>query len=515
MSDDSDRDSGICPQSERHRASLRVLSEIQRSLSGSRDSAALSSALLLLMRQAGGALDTSFLAPALVRVLVRGDGAARALSLSALSLIAQPGTALLSDCAPLLSAALSDAALLRHALRCLSGVIAQRRLFAALRADLRRIAECGGPCERRLCLHIGFAAFARDARAADFALSLATQCLSDCPLSAAAVALEVSERAPERVLPLSGLLIALLPRCDAYAHFKVCATLRNLLRCDRALSAPLRAALADPALYDRRRIHATALLAAEIDGGAEVVAAAGQRLEAAVRFAKAPEECYMHTAAFAALRGRYAPRADTLRRLAGCGDPMVAAMAHEQLQPPPDVRRQIVGELVSDSCAASAPFVVERALALAPKFGSWFVTLLFNLHDLNVVSAYGAIRRVLTELSDAPTKQLIAGEVRLFWRELPDDDFGIALADLLTETSEDMQDVYYLVPLNLAQRSVKFQDAMLDAVAEFIVRLGCPVEAGIVNRFESMCSSGSREVRQRACELVYLINTIAKDESPK
>ena len=513
MSDDSDKDNSSCPQSDRLTASIKVLSEIQNSLSISKDPSTVMNSLILLIRQSNGPLDTSFLGPCLVRVLLNFDIYTKLRALSALSIIVQPSSPILIDFVPLLINILDDKRLMQHAFKCFSIIIINKNLFGIFKNKLLQISEECGPYEKKLCLHLGYAAYVNDEREVGMVMKMVKSCLLDFKLSSTSIALEISKKFPELIIPICGILMGMMKNCEGYIYFKICSIFFNLLSYDKSFNEPLKSILSDPKLYDKAHIHSSVMLISKLENANDLVNSAGKMLEAIIKFTKTPEDCYILTYSFSLLKGKYSPKPDLFRRLANSNDPMIRAMVHEQLPQAPDHNRQIVGELISDKLVANSPFIVEKALSIAPKFGSWFVTLLFNLHDLKLTSTFTTIRNILTNLKDIPTKKLIISEVKLFWQELPDDDFGIALADLLIDISDDICDIYYLIPLNLTQRSTKFQDAMLDAVSEFIIHFNYVVEPGIINRFESLCSSHIREVRQRACELVYLINAISKNES--
>ncbi|KAH0788658.1 hypothetical protein GPJ56_007340 [Histomonas meleagridis] len=514
MSDDSsDKENDALPQSNRVKAAIKTLSDIQTALITKES---IINNIMLLMRQVHGTFDTSFLSTHLINPILSSNQATRFKAISALSILVQPSSPILIDFAPLLLLTLDSPNLLPHTLKCFSSVINNRKLFCFFKDKIIELCETSTIYIRKLCIHLLFSAYLNDDSLLLPLFRLTTQSLCDFPLTSLSILLEISNLHPElvsRVFPL--LLTFMNSECDSDHYYKLCLIFKNLILYDVSYSKPLIEIISTNSTFSESQYFlSTIQLISTFPNSDTLVQQFGQKLEFFAKFTQNQNQAYTIISTYNTIQDKYTPTPNFFKRLSLSTDPTIRAISYKHLSESPDLIRQIVGELISRESISSSPYLVELSLDIAPKIGSWFVTLLFNVHDLKMQSIYPLLRKVINHIEDKQTKLLFISEAKYYLPELPDDDFGIALAELIAEESSDLKDTYSLISLNLNLKSVKFQVAMLDSVFNMVLKLSKNKnETLLLNRFESLCSSSYREVRQRAAEMVYLMNEMENMEN--
>ncbi|KAH0791777.1 hypothetical protein GPJ56_004271 [Histomonas meleagridis] len=338
---------------------------------------------------------------------------------------------------------------------------------------------------------------------------IAKASILDFPLSSLSVILEITKTHPNLVHQIQGLLLSLMKCCDSLCYYKLCQIFINTLELDATIVDKLRTILSDPLFQDSDHLIPSILLLSKLPDSQALINVYGKTLENSINSSQNPNEYYSIITAFSALKGKYTPSdPDCLKLLTSSSDNFIRVLALEQLDLPLSTLRTTVGSLISDKTVITSPILLEQVLNIAPQVGSWYITLLFNIHDMKIPGTNSILRSTLKTVTDRLTKELFISEVRIYLQELPDDDFGIGLAEMIAEDSDQFKDIYSLVPLNIASRSIEFQVAALDLTFEFVIRMQNQIKNGIVNRLENLCFSHSRKVRQRASELIFIINEL-------
>lgn len=458
-------------------------------------------------------------------ILSSNDDATVRIGLQAVSVLFKTTPSLLIHLAPVLQRLVARDRMIVHVLRMLSNVITKEVYDLVITDAL--VNHFDGHI-RKLCLHVTFALYMRDPSVELDLFGMAKQALFDAPLNGLSVLVEIAFNNPQLVLEVYELLLGLFPYANFVCFSKICRIMAILL--DHGASIAESLVIELNSLLQRKRLppefyiciaDVARKIRKDLPGADDLLKTVGRNLEDVLLTRKihngngrilSPNSDTSHwrltNTQFVALEAllqiedRYSVSSRTLFGL-NLSDPMARALVCQRVTPDVKSLEMMASELVTPSNLGSYPYFVKMALEIAPRAGAWFVHFIWEFHRINGVDLK-LIRRALTTLTDKTLELAFMREVRYQELELPDNDFGIGLAEILAKVSENAEDMETLIPITIAQKSPEFQSAILDNAMQFLMRLGTGLNGGMRHRVQILCFSKHREVRVRAAELLSL-----------
>ena len=458
-------------------------------------------------------------------VIASSDEATIKIGLQTASVLFKTTPSMLIHMVPIVKRLMARERMVPHVMRMLSSVITKDVYDLVVTDELVNHPNVN---VRKLCLHVTFALYTRDRSVEMGLFSMAKHLLFDAPVNGLSVLLEIAWTRPELVESLYELLLAMLPGANFVCFSKICKIMELLIAHDPALIPGLLAEL--NSLVRRKKptpecyVSITGLvrkIPKQHAGSDDLVKVVGRGLEELLTTwrihnqntrvldlgvdrsnGKLANTQFVALEALLQIEDRYSIAPRTLWGFSS-SDPMVRALICQRVTPDVKSLEMMATELVTPNNLSSYPYYVKMALEIAPRAGAWFVHFIWEFHRINGIDLK-LVRHVLTTLSDKGLEAAFLREVGYQELELPDNDFGIGLAEILTKTSETISDMEILIPITISQKSPRFQSAVLDNAMLFMLRLNQKLSVGMAHRVQSLCFSRYREVRMRAAELLSL-----------
>ena len=399
--------------------------------------------------------------------------------------------------------------LIPHVLRCLS-VILTTEIFDFLEDSLETLAIEGTDIARRYCLYIFFKAYTLDQHYSNILMRHLNRALFDPTMRKNAFIIlgEVVLRDHHLVEPLLPFLLPELQDAD-FISFAKLLQIFSFFTEDESFAPQLEGELLHFLQKNKQLIFLIeiARLLIKLKKSDSLLQEVQQRLERAIQLNRNQN----YTLEIVNILTEIGPRLTLSRQALGSlltsQDYNIVSSALK-LEGKPSVSEEIV-KVVNDIVVAMSkmpsPHLAAVAMQLVPHHGEWFVTIIFEIYNMHVTSAFDVLADAIIDVTDITTQKFIIAEARKQMNELPDDRFGIAIAEIIAKVSDDTEDFFVLLPSNVAYKSPEFQAAMIGCVYEFWQRLKFEIETSMMNRLMLMSFSNHREVRQRALELISLI----------
>lgn len=473
--------------------------------------------ITLLLRQTNSSIDSSFLSRMLSVPIFSQNLEIQIRALSALSLLLRPIPENIKLFTPFFQKAMSFPKLLPYVLQCLT-YLPSYQLMKQLRSSINNAANSSDPFICKLTLHYLFSVYKfskvdTNCELSYYIISLARRFLFQYQIltSALSVLSEIAFDEPKSLISLAPLLILVFPstiKCiqsfsDLCKIFYFLAPVldetNSSITSQEIISSLLSALDTEPPFPF---IPPIARLCTHLKNPEHLANITGQWLEQCCLYTSNSSYFYTILLGLHQLLPWHKPNVRIILRLEMSYDPMVRAMAYKMFLPPPEKLKKAVADLLTVNGIINQPFLISMALELAPKKGAWFVSLLFSIHDMKAKLGPSLLADTIRNLDDIQTISLLVSESKEYLIELPDDDFGIALAELISEQSNNPQDVFFLLPFDISAKSKKFQSAALDAAIDFYRREKFDIDLNLMNRIKLLCFSTNRGIRQRAAQLL-------------
>lgn len=166
--------------------------------------------------------------------------------------------------------------------------------------------------------------------------------------------------------------------------------------------------------------------------------------------------------------------------------------------------RETISNLCTFAKANKDTFTILEFLKMVNVKGSGAVKTLFELYRLEIPGTITTIANSLKQANDEETQQCILKKARKLF-EPPDDEFGIALGDVITSWSMEPEDIGFILPATLSQKSIRLQAALINDAILLWIRLGFKVQKGYIHRLQLLAQSPHHEVGQPAAMFLQLI----------
>ena len=495
------------PSDERLNASFQTLSEIKQAFLTA-DPSTIADKLLVLMRQANSSTNTTLLDLSLMQALAIPDISVQMRVLSAVSLLIPSDSISLPFLPGFLKALLGVQELVPYVLRCIISILTPK-VFENLKEALEKIAVEGSAISRRLCLIAFCKAYKMDHNNSKLLVEHINRALFDPEMreNAYTVISEVVESNPKIVEPL---LTFLLPDLQDAKFISFTKLLRifSFFTKDEAFASQLEGELMHLLEKNKQLIYLIEVARLLTKMESRVLLQEVQtRLDRAIPLNKNPNYALMLAEILVEFGPKITIGRAALHSLLTCQDYNVVSTALK-LQGHPSVSEdivKIVNDIVVEMTKTPSPHLAATAMQLVPHHGEWFVTIIFEIYNMHFEAAFDVLADAIVDVTDTTTQRFIIAEARKQMNELPDDRFGIAIAEMIARVSDDTEDFFVLLPSNIPYKSPEFQAAMIGCVFEFWKRLSFEVETSMMNRLMLMSFSNHREVRQRALELISMI----------
>lgn len=490
-------------------ASYETLSKILQTFISS-DSNLIAEKILTLMEQTSTPVNTTLLDMYLVSILSIQDISIQIRTLTAISLINPSTTNSLPFLPGYLKVCFKADELISPALRCVLNVMTEQ-LFLRLKSDLERIALTGSDTARKLCLHIFYRLYQEDSSYISYLLVYIKRALFDLPCkpNAFTIISEVVDQNRSYIRPLVPFLINEVKYCG-YVHFTKLTRVFVAFAQDSEYKSKLETALLD-LLESTRQINYVieiSKIAAAMESD-QLIQILVSRIDRAIQINKNPNLSLEMAKTLHLFGDKYHISRTSLLVLLQSPDYNIISQAMPLQTSNSDTNDsiKIVNDMIVEIAKTGSPHLAEVALQLVPHHGDWFVTILFELYNMKLKTLSDVICKAVLGIKDPKTQSEVISEARKQFEVIPDDQFGIAIAELISRTSSNPEDFFILLPSNINYKSPEFQASMVSFVFEFWQRAGFEIDTSMMNRLMLLSFSSEREVRQRALELITMIKS--------
>lgn len=488
----------------------QTLSKILQTFLSS-DTNAIPEKILTFMEQTNTPVNATLLDTHLVSILSIQDISIQIRALSAISLI-NPNV---SNSLPFLPGyfqlCFKQNELVIPALKCLLNVLTIN-IYKKVSTQVEMIAIKGTDVARKLCLHIFHRLYLLDSIYIYDLIKYIKRALFDtaCKSNAITILSEIIDSYPELINPFVGFLINELKYCDYVIFTKLTKILVKFASKDEYKPQIEKSCI--EILEENRKIH----FAIEISkiavamSNVNLIRIVASKIDLAIQITKNPDLALEMAKTFHLFNDVYTISKSSLLLLLQSQDYNIISQAmpmQSQLSVSNDNNIKIVNDMIIEISETASPHLAEVALQLVPHHGNWFVTILFELYNMKRKTLYKVISKTILDITDVKTQKDIIAEARKQLDTIPDDPFGIALAELISRTSEDPEDFFVLLPSNINYKTPEFQASMVTFVFEFWNRLNFEVDTSMMNRLLLISFSSDREVRQRALELITIMKS--------
>ena len=493
---------------ERLKASFQMLSEIKQTLLGT-DVNSIADNLLLLIRQANSSINASLLDMQLLQILMVPDISVQMRVLSAISILLPSDSISIPFLPGYFKLLLTIPELVPHVLRCINAVL-NIEIFENLQETLDELAIIGPEIARRNCLFIFYKAYTLEPNNSEFLMKHIRRALFDPVLRnhAFTILAEVVLVEPFLVEPLLPFLLPEIQDADYFSFAKL-LQIFSFFTDDEIFAPQLEGELLQVLQKNKqlRYLIEVSRLLIKMTKSQALLQEVQQRLERAILINRNQNYTLEIVNILSKLGSRISLSREVYGFLLSSQDYNIVSTALK-LEGKPSVSEEIikvVNDIVVAMSSTPSPHLAAAAMQLVPHHGEWFITIIFEIYNMHVTSAFDVLADAILDVSDATTQKYIIAEAKKQMNELPDDRFGIAIAETIAKVSDDTEDFFVLLPSNVAYKSPEFQAAMIGCIFEFWSRLNFEIDTSMINRLMLMSFSNHREVRQRALELISLI----------
>jgi len=407
---------------------------------------------------------------------------------------------------------LKQQAIIPSVLKCLISVYFNVD-FHNIFSDLFDLAIQGTNIVRKLCLHLFYCIYRKDEYFFKELHVLLKRGLFDNELKLSAISIisEICPKHKNEVYPMLPLLLGEFDECDTIMFSKLCRIFMVFSDKKNEITTSL-VDIMTKFLKNHKQISYyidSALLFSRFPWVPSILEEIGKYLDRSLTLIKKVDTVYLIAKTYVQLCGKYTPSQSSLQILLTFPDFLVVSEAlkirNNDAQSTEDVYK-IVNDLVVEMAIRPSPHLSVTAMNLVPHQGEWFVTMIFEIYNLHQKSSIDALAQSIRGVVDTETQRYILTESRKQMPELPCDEFGISIAELVSKVSEDPDDFFFLLPSNITYKSEAYQLSMISCVIDFWLRLRFEVSTSMMNRLMLLSFSVHREIRYRTLELISIFN---------
>ena len=156
--------------------------------------------------------------------------------------------------------------------------------------------------------------------------------------------------------------------------------------------------------------------------------------------------------------------------------------------------------------------IIEKIINLIIPKGKSFIKILFIIYNFQILKINILLSNLILKINDNNTRNLLIYYIENNFFELPDNEFGISLANFISEWSINKSNITFLIPSNFSQKSENFQIFLLNCSISFWFRLKFKFPEGLKNRIKLLTNSNFLQVRQISNEFLILLENLINND---
>jgi len=461
-----------------------------------------------LLDSSYGGGDITFIGFYITPMLASQDMMCRKIGFRAVSLLLGPSSPAVSMLPSVLRRSFQFPELVSSSLQALTYVM-NKFVFQALKKDIVEIATNSNDLPRILALHCVYLAFKCDPSNLKHLIPLLKRAIVHPALrvTASSIIRELCEESPDIIGQFRNILLSELPLSSRHMYIKILGIFLKVLPHDESVVDTLEKAIAQYLLRNKDycSLFETSKVIPFLSPNSTLTKQLGNVFEQLLTSNDDPNIKGFTLRSIGNLYPRFIVDTVLLTGLLQSNDVFVKAEATKLKHIMNKDRRMGLNDLIDIISQTKDSHYYEFTFPLINFKGLEYAELLIKLLMTKNPLVIKKIGEVLEKLDDQETQH---GFIDLYienFPELPDTDFGIIAADIISKWSDNADVIAYLLPYSISQKSCELQSHLISCSIEFYLRIRFPIPKTIIYRLELLTQSQYHDVRQRSGEFLDII----------
>ena len=458
--------------------------------------------------------DLSFIGYSIAPLIASPDLYTRIIGFRAISLFLSPSSPAVEMLPAAIRRSFQYQELLVPALNAVT-VVLNPFVFHYLKNDLIELASESNDVPRILALHCVYTAYKQNAKNVKHLVPLLKKAIMQASLryTASSILCEISFTDCSVLKHFPPIVLNELPLATPHMFTKLSKFLQNMLVFDESLSESIEKPLAQ--YLSRNKDHISTIEASFLvsklkksQGRTQMCVIIGQRVQEIIQSERDQNVKALSLWALSLIYPSFKIDTVLLTGIGNTDDSFMRSCAQRLKCVMDTERSSIINDALKLAARTTDAQLIDFIMGYMSKEGLTYVQLLLALGQLKSNVIRSTVAKLMREIKDGETQQLLLDEISDTQIETTDDPVGEATADCIANWSNRDTDFEMLIPASISQKDEAQQCYLIGCATTLWMRLQCKMPKVFMFRLQLLTQSFSHEVRQRAGELLDLIGSL-------